>query len=84
MDPKDKMEKSFMNLPDDQKEGIVGVLINHEKRQYWNDENYNHHVGLKAGDNTLEASITRLMTRHLIANKAFDQDKYKEDYEKWI
>ena len=35
---------------------IIGSVINHGKKHYWaRGKSFHYHVGLKAGENTLEA-----------------------------
>jgi hypothetical protein len=49
----------------DRSEGeVVGTVILHGKKKYWGrGKNLHYHIGMKAGENTLEAQLTRLMTR---------------------
>jgi len=43
---------------------VVGTIILHGKKKYWGrGKNFHYHVGMKAGENTLEAHLTRLMAR---------------------
>eukprot|EP00940_MAST-03C_sp_MAST-3C-sp2_P000815 g815.t1 len=44
----------------DDKGSIIGDVINHGKKQFWaSGSQYHYHQGLKAGENTLEACLTR-------------------------
>lgn len=69
--PKDYFEGSIMNLSSTGGAGrgsdqgnIVGDVILHGKKKYWiKGQNNHYHLGLKAGENTLEAQLTRLITR---------------------
>jgi ADP-ribosyl-[dinitrogen reductase] hydrolase len=69
--PLDKFEGSIMNLSNtggagrgSDKGEIVGSVILHGKKQYWGRGQNNHyHLGLLAGENTLEAQLARLLTR---------------------
>ncbi len=69
--PLDKFEGSIMNLSNtggagrgSDKGDIVGSVILHGKKQYWGRGQNNHyHLGLLAGENTLEAQLARLLTR---------------------
>ena len=46
------------------KGSIIGDVINHGKKQYWlRGGNFHYHMGLRAGENTLEAQLARLLTR---------------------
>eukprot|EP00588_Corethron_pennatum_P031645 CAMPEP_0194344814 /NCGR_PEP_ID=MMETSP0171-20130528/103112_1 /TAXON_ID=218684 /ORGANISM="Corethron pennatum, Strain L29A3" /LENGTH=379 /DNA_ID=CAMNT_0039111639 /DNA_START=74 /DNA_END=1213 /DNA_ORIENTATION=+ len=43
---------------------IIGDVINHGKYKYWDPrESYHYHATLKAGENTLEGSLVRLLMR---------------------
>jgi len=71
MKPLDKLEGSIMNLSNtggggrgSDKGDIVGSVILHGKKQFWGrGMNSHYHIGMAAGENTLEAQLTRLMTR---------------------
>lgn len=71
--PKEHLEGSILNLSNtggggrgSDKGSIIGDVINHGKKQYWGRGlNYHYHLGLEAGDNTLEASLARLLLRTL-------------------
>lgn len=73
MKPKEHLEGSILNLSNtggggrgSDKGSIIGDVINHGKKQYWGRGlNYHYHLGLEAGDNTLEASLARLLLRTL-------------------
>jgi hypothetical protein len=68
--PKEKFIGSIMNLSNtggggrgSDKGDIVGNVILHGKKKYWGRGlDFHYHVGLKAGENTLEAQLTRLIT----------------------
>ena len=57
------MDGSIMNLSNtggggrgSDKGDIIGGVINHGKKKYWGKGlNFHYHIGLKAGENTLEA-----------------------------
>ena len=87
--PKDKLEGSIMNLSNTGGGGrgsdqgsIIGDVINHGKKQYWVRGGNNHyHLGLEAGENTLEAQLTRLLTRTMVAKgTAFTLDDFRDAY----
>lgn len=71
--PLDKFEGSIMNLSNtggggrgSDKGDIVGNVILHGKKKYWGrGQNYHYHLGLNPGENTLEAQLTRLITRQM-------------------
>ena len=43
---------------------VVGTIILHGKKKYWGrGKQFHYHIGMKAGENTLEAQLTRLITR---------------------
>lgn len=51
------------------KGSIVGDVILHGKKKYWvRGGSFHYHLGLQAGENTLEAQLTRLLVRSMTAN----------------
>ena len=73
--PKDKFEGSILNLSNTGGGGrgsdqgdIVGSVILHGKKKYWmRGGNFHYHLGLEAGENTLEAQLCRALTRSIIS-----------------
>ena len=73
--PKETFQNSIMNLSNTGGAGrgsfdgsIIGDVINHGKKQYWvRGGNFHYHLGLAAGENTLEAQLARLLMRTLAA-----------------
>ena len=71
--PKDTFPNSIMNLSNTGGAGrggfqgsIIGDVINHGKKQYWvRGGNFHYHLGLAAGENTLEAQLARLLIRNV-------------------
>jgi ADP-ribosyl-[dinitrogen reductase] hydrolase len=69
--PHDNFEGSILNLSNTggggrgaDKGEIIGSVINHGKKKYWGKGNNNHyHLGLKAGENTLEGQLARELIR---------------------
>jgi len=41
-------------------------------------------LGLQAGENTLEAQLTRLVTKNIIENDAFEEDAFRAAYIKFM
>lgn len=86
--PKDRFEGSIMNLSNTGGGGrgsdqgdIIGNVINHGKKKYWlRGGNFHYHLGLEAGENTLEAQLTRLLAKGIIARGEFSQAGWLEDY----
>lgn len=87
--PKDKFAGSIMNLSNTGGGGrgsdqgsIIGDVINHGKKKYWVRGGDNHyHLGLEAGENTLEGQLTRLLVR-VMAEKgdAFTLEDFRAAY----
>lgn len=49
---------------------IIGKVINHGKKQYWTAEgSFHYHCTLEAGENTLEAQLSRLVVRGISENQ---------------
>jgi ADP-ribosyl-[dinitrogen reductase] hydrolase len=69
--PKKHLEGSILNLSSTGGGGrgsdagsIIGDVINHGKKQFWGRGlDFHYHGTLEAGDNTLEASLARLLLR---------------------
>lgn len=86
--PLDKFEGSLMSLSNtggagrgSDKGDIIGGVLVKGRKEYWKrGGNYHYHVGMKAGENTLEAYITRLMTRQLTSDKGLNLDNYRDSY----
>jgi hypothetical protein len=63
----EKLRGSIMNLSNtggggrgSNKDSIIGDVIMHGKKKYWErGGNYHYHRGMKAGENTLELTISR-------------------------
>jgi len=90
--PLDKFDGSIMNLSNTggggrgSSEGdIIGTVILHGKKKYWErGVSYHYHCGMQAGENTLEAQLTRLAVRHMNQQGKFDADIYREEYMKFM
>jgi len=90
--PLDKFRGSIMNLSNtggggrgSDKGDIIGKVILHGKKKYWGrGQNYHYHLGMAAGENTLEALLTRLLTRQIIVDGSFNADSYREAYMKFM
>jgi len=61
---------------------IIGGVILHDKKTYWKrGGNYHYHHTLQAGENTLEASLVRLLIRSAIENNGhFSADLFRSKY----
>lgn len=72
--PKDRFDGSIMNLSNTGGGGrgsdqgdIVGSVILHGKKKFWlRGGNFHYHLGLDAGENTLEAQLCRLLTQSIL------------------
>lgn len=88
--PKDHFQGSIMNLSNtggggrgSDKGSIIGDVINHGKKQYWQKGgNYHYHLGLQAGEVTLEGQLTRLLVRSLAEGKSIKD--FREIYVKFM
>jgi len=86
--PKDRFVGSIMNLSNTGGGGrgsdqgdIIGSVINHGKKQYWvRGGNYHYHLGLQAGENTLEAQLTRLLVRSITELRSFSVEGFLNSY----
>jgi ADP-ribosylglycohydrolase len=65
---------------------IVGGVILHGKKKYWmRGGNFHYHLGLQAGENTLEAQLVRLLTISMAANGGeFVASDFRERYIKFM
>ena len=73
--PKPRHPSSIMTLSNtggagrgSQQGTIIGDVINHGKKHLWGVANQHYHVGMKAGENTLNAVVLRLLARTLSAD----------------
>ncbi|MEM7247449.1 MAG: ADP-ribosylglycohydrolase family protein [Acidobacteriota bacterium] len=73
--PKDRFRGSIMNLSNTGGGGrgsdegsVIGDVINHGKKKYWvRGGDHHYHLGLAAGENTLEAQLVRVLLRGVAA-----------------
>lgn len=65
---------------------VIGGVINHGKKQYWQPgANYHYHHTLHAGENTLEASLVRVLMRTIVANGgSFSEDDFRTEYVRFM
>jgi len=90
--PLDKFQGSIMSLSNTGGGGrgsnqgdIVGSVILHGKKKFWGRGlDYHYHVGMQAGENTLEAHLTRLLTRQLTEDGDFISDRFRGSYMKFM
>lgn len=59
---------------------IIGDVINHGKHEFWGKSNVHYHQGMRAGENTLNAVCTRLVTRGITAQKGYTSQRFLSDY----
>lgn len=61
---------------------IIGDVINHGKWDLWNPRKSTHyHATLQAGENTLEASLARVLMKSIVSNNGkFHQDHFRKAY----
>ena len=61
---------------------IIGTVINHGKKKYWAPgKSIHYHCTLEAGENTLEASLVRVLIRSITRNGGvFDAAAFRKDY----
>lgn len=62
---------------------IIGYVINHGKEDLWNPSRQIHyHATLEAGENTLEASLVRVLMKSMAktGDGTFDADTFRQDY----
>jgi ADP-ribosyl-[dinitrogen reductase] hydrolase len=53
----------------DQSGRIIGDVINHGKREMWGKRNVHYHIGMKAGENTLNAVCARCgEAKHVVSS----------------
>ncbi|MFC1579481.1 ADP-ribosylglycohydrolase family protein [Thermodesulfobacteriota bacterium] len=54
--------------------------ILHDQAKYWGQRNIHYHQFLKAGENTLNVTLCRLVMESLIEEGGYDADEYVERY----
>jgi len=60
---------------------VVGSVILHDKRKFWRrGADFHYHQGMAAGENTLEAQLTRVVTRSVVARGSFDAEHVLAEY----
>lgn len=86
--PKETFPGSILNLSNTDGPGrgsdkgdLIGTVILHGKKKFWErGKSFHYHHGMKAGENTLDSLITRVLTRNIIKNKKFEKESFLEDY----
>lgn len=87
--PKDHFQGSIMNLSNtggggrgSDRGSIVGDVILHGKKKYWvRGGNFHYHIGLEAGENTLEAQLCRVLMKSMVENgHDFNARAFLESY----
>lgn len=64
---------------------IVGDVILHGKKKYWSRGGNNHyHLGLAAGENTLEAQLVRVLSKSITEKNALDAHDFTDRYIKFM
>jgi ADP-ribosylglycohydrolase len=65
---------------------IIGKVINHGKKEFWTARgSYHYHHTLQAGENTLEAQLTRLVCKSVTdTNGKFSPDDMRDKYVKYM
>ena len=60
----------------------MGKVILHGKKKYWvRGGSYHYHLGLQAGENTLEAQLTRLLVRSMTeSGRKLDSKDFLDKY----
>lgn len=65
----------------DDKGDVVGTMILHGKKEFWlRGGNYHYHHGMKAGENTLDALVTRELTRSMSRQGGVDANDFRSNY----
>eukprot|EP00043_Microstomoeca_roanoka_P005300 m.54875 g.54875 ORF g.54875 m.54875 type:complete len:434 (+) comp12906_c0_seq1:416-1717(+) len=91
--PPEKLPGSILNLSNTGGAGrgsdrgqIIGDVINHGKRKYWlKGGDYHYHATLKAGENTLEAQLSRVLMRSIAEQGGqFQQRAWLEAFETFM
>lgn len=87
--PKPKFAGSILNLSNtggggrgSDKGNIIGDVICHGKKQFWiKGGDFHYHHGMKAGENTLDALVSRVLQQSIISKSGiFDQDDFRSKY----
>ncbi|KAK7232032.1 ADP-ribosylglycohydrolase [Aureococcus anophagefferens] len=64
---------------------VIGDVINHGKKPYWNPRtSFHYHGTLAAGENTLEAQLSRLLVRTIAARGGVDDAAFRDAYVAWM
>ena len=59
---------------------VVGDVILKGKKQFWGRPNMHYHNGMRAGENTLNALVARLLVRNLARTRAYSPEAFISDY----
>jgi ADP-ribosyl-[dinitrogen reductase] hydrolase len=59
---------------------VVGDVILKGKKQFWGRPNMHYHNGMRAGENTLNALVARLLIRNIARTRAYSPEAFVNDY----
>ena len=60
---------------------VIGDVINHGKKPFWDPaKSHHYHATLRAGEETLEASLVRVLLRTVASSKAVDAEAFRNEY----
>lgn len=60
---------------------VIGDVINHGKKTYWDpSKSHHYHATLRAGEETLEASLVRVLLRTVATSGKVDADAFRDAY----
>ena len=68
----------------DQSSNVVGEVILHGKKKFWGTPQIHYHQGMNAGENTLNAVVSRVLMRDLTAKKEYLPESFINSYVKFM
>jgi ADP-ribosylglycohydrolase len=90
-EPKSFHPTSIMNVSNtgghgrgDQRGNIIGGVILHDKKQFWGRSGIHYHQGMKAGENTLNALVARVLMRSVTNQGQYQPLNFLQDYIKYM
>ncbi len=90
--PKANFPNSILNLSNtdgpgrgSDKGNLIGEVILHGKKKFWQrGKSYHYHHGMKAGENTLDTLLIRVLYRNMIKNQTYSEKGFLEDFIKFM
>lgn len=63
---------------------VIGKVINHDTAHMWKQPYTHYHAGMKAGENTLDLRLARVLGRSVIKERGYNAAAYLRDFAEFM